>query len=154
MRTAKLTTNFLLQGFPVANIGSNEADERAHICTSLDAIRDPLVQCKYSSRSAATPPNHRVRHWTMAAQCAIIVDAVAVQGVRAAMQPSSVVSIGRFISRHYPLLKWIPTNHVFSSGPAPGTKMEDFKVSVESLHTTRIKEITYEGEEIYQEWGT
>ena len=29
--------------------------------------------------------------------------------------------------------------------------MEDFKVSVESLHTTRIKEITYEGEEIYQE---
>ena len=30
-------------------------------------------------------------------------------------------------------------------------KMEEFKVSVESLHTTRVKEINYEGEEIYQE---
>ena len=27
----------------------------------------------------------------------------------------------------------------------------EFKVSVESLHTTRVKEINYEGEEIYQE---
>lgn len=29
--------------------------------------------------------------------------------------------------------------------------MEDFKVSLESLHTAKIKEINYEGEETYQE---
>lgn len=30
--------------------------------------------------------------------------------------------------------------------------MDDFKVAVESLHTTRIREISYEGEESYQEY--
>lgn len=30
--------------------------------------------------------------------------------------------------------------------------MEDFKVSVETLHTTKVKEINYEGEETYQEY--
>ncbi len=29
--------------------------------------------------------------------------------------------------------------------------MEEFKVSVETLHTTKVKEINYEGEETYQE---
>lgn len=32
--------------------------------------------------------------------------------------------------------------------------MEDLKVCIESLHTTRVKEINYEGEEIYQVWET
>lgn len=30
-------------------------------------------------------------------------------------------------------------------------KMAEFKISVESLHTSKVKEINYEGEEVYEE---
>ena len=59
---------------------------------------------------------------------------------------------GSHWSIHFPPLptfEMSPNQSGFSS--VVRNKMEDFKVSVESLHTTRIKEITYEGEEIYQE---
>ena len=43
------------------------------------------------------------------------------------------------------------TQKVWPVSDKMAKNVEEFKVSVESLHTTRVKEINYEGEEIYQE---
>ena len=43
LRTAKVTTNFFLQGSPLDSKGSVLFEVRLHSLTSLDAISDPLV---------------------------------------------------------------------------------------------------------------
>lgn len=65
-------------------------------------------------------------------------------------QVSSACAIHRFHGMKFPATTDQPGRWWASIGK--GGDMDPFKVTVESLHANRIKEINYEGEESFQEW--